>query len=133
MRSVAALCDAAVIAHSAGHGTSGAFAVAAFDASETAKPSLTSAAAALRFAGVIRLSAPISSSLPQRPQLVSSVCHFSYWPAVTSGWFGEVCGVKPLWENATLALKAAAITSARPQARSVFVFINTPRRKNAKA
>ena len=40
---------------------------------ETEILSLTSAAACRRFAGVIRFSAPISSSLPQRPQFDSSV------------------------------------------------------------
>src|SRR5262245_6104344 len=42
-------------------------------ASEIARPSRTSAAAALRLAGVIRFAAPSSSSWPQRPQLDSSV------------------------------------------------------------
>src|SRR5262245_14831324 len=42
-------------------------------ARETDTPSLTSAAACLRFAGVIRFAAPIWSSLPQRPQLDSSL------------------------------------------------------------
>src|SRR5579863_10339851 len=50
---------------------------------ETETPSLTSAAACLRLAGVIRLTAPIWSSLPQRPQFESSVIHWSTMAAVT--------------------------------------------------
>ena len=42
------------------------------DASETVNPSVTSAAAAARLAGVIRLKAPSSSSGPHRPQFESS-------------------------------------------------------------
>ena len=37
----------------------------------TETPSLTSAAARRRFSGVIRLMVPSSSSVPQRPQLLS--------------------------------------------------------------
>lgn len=58
-RSVAPVGDAEVIAHSAGHGTSEAFSVKAFAASETGTPSFTSASAARRLAGVIRLRVPI--------------------------------------------------------------------------
>ena len=78
MRSVAADEVAVTMAHSTGQGTSTPFSVSAFDASDTATPSFTSAAACARFAGVTRLSVPSSSSLPQRPQLESSVCQRSY-------------------------------------------------------
>src|SRR5262249_24369281 len=47
-------------------------------------PSFTSAAASLRFAAVTRLRAPISSSLPQRPQLVSSFFQPSYSASLTT-------------------------------------------------
>jgi len=52
--------------------------VAASDARDTVTPSFTSAAACFRFAGVIRLRVPSSSSFPHRPQFESSVCHRSY-------------------------------------------------------
>src|SRR5215510_6429929 len=67
-----------------GLGLSTAFTVSASAASDTDTPSLTSAAACFRLAGVIRFGAPISSSLPQRPQLESSFFHFSYCSAVTA-------------------------------------------------
>src|SRR5215510_3190021 len=83
-RSVAAASVAVTIVHSAGQGTSSAFWVAALEASETVTPSLTSATAARRLAGVIRLRAPISSSLPQRPQLERSFFQRSYSAVVTT-------------------------------------------------
>src|SRR5687768_12927345 len=85
MRSVAADWVAVTIAHSTGHGTSSLFTVSASEARDTVTPSLTSAAACLRFAGVTRFSVPISSSFPQRPQFESSVCQRSNWARVTSG------------------------------------------------
>src|SRR5262245_12090169 len=62
------------------------FCVAAFEASDTEKPSFTRAAACFRLAGVIRLSAPISSFGPHRPQFESSFCQRSNSAWVTSGW-----------------------------------------------
>src|SRR6185436_11994440 len=94
MRSVAPDSEAVTMAHSLGHGTSISFFVAAFEARDTDTPSLTSAAACLRFAGVIRLRAPISSSFPQRPQFDRSVCQRSNSACVTSGR-----GVDP-WDEA---------------------------------
>ena len=55
---VAPLSVAEVIAHSRGHGTSTAFSVMPLVDSDTDTPSFTSASAAMRFAGVIRLSVP---------------------------------------------------------------------------
>src|SRR5262245_18898727 len=78
--------------HSTGHGTSTPFWVSAFEASDTATPSLTSRAAWARLASVMRLSVPSSSSLPQRPQLVSSVCQRSYSALVMSGREDVLCG-----------------------------------------
>ena len=48
-------------------------------------PSCTRAAAALRFSGVMRLSAPSWSSSPQRPQLESELIHFCTSSAVVCG------------------------------------------------
>jgi len=55
-----------------------ATAVASGSESETASPVSTSLAEAARFLSVIKLSAPRSSSLPQRPQLL----HFSKTPSI---------------------------------------------------
>ena len=57
------------------------------------KPSSTSATASRRLAGVIKFSAPISSSAPQRPQLVNSVFHCSYCASVTAR-------SEPVWAHA---------------------------------
>src|SRR5262249_42511142 len=84
-RSVAPVCELEVIAHSAGHGTSTAFSVDVFVDSDTGTPSFTSARAAMRLAGVIRLSVPSSSSFPQRPQFDNSVCQASNCASLTSG------------------------------------------------
>src|SRR6516165_10169866 len=84
-RSVAPVCVADVIAHSAGHGTSIAFSKAVFVDSDTGTPSFTSASAALRFSGVIKLSVPSSSSFPQRPQFDNSVCQASNCASLTRG------------------------------------------------
>src|SRR5256885_13163520 len=78
-----------------GLGLSTAFTVSASAANDTDTPSLTSAAACLRFEGVIRFNAPISSSLPHRPQFDSSVFHRSYCASVTA-WperFAWACGL----------------------------------------
>src|SRR5579883_2372533 len=88
-RSVAPVCVAEVIAHSAGHGTSTAFSKDVFVDSDTGTPSFTSANAALRLAGVIRLSVPSSSSFPQRPQFDNSVCHASNCASLTRGRDGD--------------------------------------------
>src|SRR5262249_12754908 len=93
------------MAHSTGQGTSTFFSVYAFEASETDTPSLTSVAAALRFAGVTRFSVPSSSSLPHRPQFVSSVRHRSYSACVIRACDGGLC-VAVAREN-TLAAPAA--------------------------
>ena len=66
-----------------GVGLSTACTVSASAESDTDTPSFTSAAACLRFAGVIRLSAPISSSLPQRPQFERSFFQRAYSASVT--------------------------------------------------
>src|SRR5437016_2494240 len=84
-RSVAPVCDVEVIAHSAGHGTSTAVSVDVFVDNDTGTPSFTSANAALRLAGVIRLSVPSSSSFPQRPQFDNSVCQASNCASLTRG------------------------------------------------
>jgi hypothetical protein len=60
-----------------------ALSVSASPASDTEKPSLTRAAACLRLAGVIKFIVPISSSLPQRPQLLRSFFHCSNCSALT--------------------------------------------------
>src|SRR5215475_14341250 len=88
-RSVAPVCDVLVIAHSAGHGTSTAFSMDVFVDSDTGTPSFTSAKAAMRLAGVIRLSVPTWSSFPQRPQFDNSVCQASYWASLTRGRAGD--------------------------------------------
>src|SRR5262245_28066746 len=100
-RSVAPVCDVAVMAHSAGHGTSMAFSVNVFVDSDTGTPSFTSANAALRLAGVIRLSVPSSSSFPQRPQFDNSVCQASNCASLTSGRDGDP------WEAASTTSAAA--------------------------
>src|SRR6185503_2082942 len=84
-RSVAPICVEDVIAHSAGHGTSTAFSMNVFVDSDTGTPSFTRANAALRLAGVIRLSVPSSSSFPQRPQFDNSFSQASYCPWLTRG------------------------------------------------
>src|SRR5678816_431312 len=109
MRSIAADAVAVTMAHSTGQGTSTPFSVAAFDASETATPSFTSAAACGRFAGVIKLSVPSSSSLPQRPQLESSVCHRSYSTLVTNG--RDDAGDGPACERRTMPHETTHIST----------------------
>src|SRR5215510_1963774 len=108
MRSVAPVCDEEVMAHSAGHGTSTAFSVNVFVDSDTGTPSFTSANAALRFSGVIRLSVPSSSSFPQRPQFDNSVCQASNCASLTSGRDDDP------WEA---ALPTNAVAMPREQTR----------------
>src|SRR5439155_1223593 len=81
-----------------------AFSVSGSLASETETPSLTSAAACFRFAGVMRFIVPISSSLPQRPQFDKSFFHCSYWAVVTL-WSVDprVCESMVLDPTATIA------------------------------
>src|SRR5437763_14070707 len=67
-----------------GESLSSALTVSVLRARDTGIPSFTSDAACLRLAGVIRLTAPIWSCLPQRPQLDSSVIQVSTWAAVTA-------------------------------------------------
>jgi hypothetical protein len=90
-RSVAPVGVEVSIAHSAGHGTSTAFSKNVFVDKDTGTPSFTRANAALRLAGVIRLSVPISSSFPQRPQFDNSVCQRSNCASLTSGRDGDPC------------------------------------------
>src|SRR5206468_1061387 len=80
------------------------FSVSGSLASETETPSLTSAAACFRFAGVMRFIVPISSSLPQRPQFDRSFFHCSYWAVVTL-WSVDprVCESMVLNPTATIA------------------------------
>src|SRR5262245_30507270 len=85
IRSVAPVCEVLVMAHSAGQGTSMAFSVNVLVDSDTGTPSFTSANAALRLAGVIRLSVPSSSSFHQRHQFDNSVCQASNCASLTSG------------------------------------------------
>ena len=85
MVSVAPPGDALTIRHSSGQGLSMLRSVFAIDASDTVNPSVTRSAASRRFSGVIRLSAPNSSSAPHRPQLDSSSSQASYWARLTSG------------------------------------------------
>src|ERR1051326_2164358 len=90
-RSVAPVSVAVSIAHSAGQGTSTAFSNAVFVDNDTGTPSFTRANAALRLAGVIKLSVPISSSFPQRPQLDNSFCQAANGASLTRGREGEPC------------------------------------------
>src|SRR4026208_509574 len=69
------LAPVLVISCTNGDPLSTAFSTSVSRASDTDTPSRTSAAACLRLAGVMRLSAPISSCVPQRPQLESSFIH----------------------------------------------------------
>src|SRR5712671_2092155 len=104
-RSVAPVGVEVIIAHSAGHGTSMAFSKNVFVDSDTGTPSFFSASAALRLAGVTRLSVPSSSSFPQRPQFDNSVCQASNCASLTRGrdddpWYGP-------WEAASPTSAAA--------------------------
>src|SRR5882757_5609435 len=93
----------ASISCSYGKGLSTALTVSASLASDTENPSFTRAAASFRFAGVIRLRAPIWSSLPQRPQLERSFFQPSYSAAVTTCvgavWDDNVPAASPTINN----------------------------------
>src|SRR5215469_9502526 len=115
-RSVAPVCEAEVIAHSAGHGTSTAFSKDVFVDRDTGSPSFTSANAALRLAGVIRLSVPSSSSFPQRPQFDNSVCQASNCVSLTRG------GDHDPWEAAS---RTSAVAMPREQTKIETALENT--------
>ena len=83
--SLAPLTLAFTISHCTGQGLSTPSSVCAVLASDTVMPSCTSAAAARRLAGVMRLRAPISSSGPHRPQFERSSSQRSYSASVISG------------------------------------------------
>ena len=93
--------------------------VSASRASETEMPSRTSAAACLRFSGVIRFSVPRSSSAPHRPQFVSSPFHRSTSACVTRCPLaaGAVPGWKPggrtVCPSNGTTTPASAMTAAR--------------------
>ena len=76
--------------------------VLASPASDTVKPSRTTATASSRLAGVTRFSAPISSSSPHRSQFERSVFHCSYWASVT------VRPDSPVWADGPQAIPAAS-------------------------
>src|SRR6202158_752105 len=86
IRSVEPVGVTVSIAQSTGVGMSAFFSVTVISERDTANPSFTSAAACLRFAGVMRLRVPISSFGPQRPQFESSVTQRAYCSFVTRGW-----------------------------------------------
>ena len=82
--------------------------------SETLRPLATSPAAAALFSGVIRLTAPFSSSSPQRPQLRRSVYHDS-----TSAWDGmrgSACAAGGAVPAATVARACRSRSSAGEKA-----------------
>src|SRR5579871_3961809 len=115
-RSVAPVSVAVSIPHSAGQGTSMAFSKAVFVDKDTGTPSFTRANAALRLAGVIRLSVPISSSFPQRPQLDNSFCQASNCAWLTGGRDGAPCEA---------ASPAVAAVMASEQTRIETALVNT--------
>src|SRR5882762_9790646 len=128
-RSVAPVCETEVIAHSAGHGTSTAFSKNVFVDSDTGTPSFTSANAALRLAGVIRLSVPSSSSFPQRPQFDNSVCQASNCASLTRGrdddpWY-DPCEAASPTSAAAMPREQTRIETALENASALMV---SPRR-----
>src|SRR3954467_10548042 len=82
---LATLAPVRVVLRWIGTGLSTASLVSALRAMEKETPSRTVPIAALRFAGVIRYTAPIWSSAPQRPQLESCFCRRTKSAAVESG------------------------------------------------
>src|SRR6266699_764914 len=123
-RSVAPVCDVEVIAHSAGHGTSTAFSVKVFVDSDTGTPSFTSANAALRLAGVIRLSVPSSSSRPQRPQFDNSVCQASYCASLTRGR-DDPPWEATFWDSTATSAKAHATTETAARIVTALIMISS--------
>src|SRR5207248_6546564 len=120
-RSVAPSTLAEVIAHSAGHGTSMAFSKAVFVDSDTGTPSFTSANAALRLAGVIRLSVPSSSSFPQRPQFDNSVCQASNCASLTSGRDDDPWAAAPPTSAAAMPREHTRIETALENASALMM------------
>src|SRR5215813_15149362 len=94
----------ASILTSYGFGLSTAWTVSASPARDTENPSFTRPAACFLFSGVIRLRAPISSSLPQRPQLERSFFQRSYSAVVTTwadgDWAANLAAGSPTISNA---------------------------------
>src|SRR5260370_1407991 len=95
IRSVTVSGASVVNAHSVGQGLATSLVALASRARDTENPSLASASARLRLAGVTRFNVPSSSSVLQRPQLESSVCQRKYSAGVTRGW-GEACCARTL-------------------------------------
>src|SRR5215813_5773272 len=120
-RSVAPVCVEVVIAHSAGHGTSTAFSVNPFVDSDTGTPSFTSANAAMRLAGVIRLSVPTSSSFPQRPQFDNSVCQASNCASLTSGRDDDPCEAASATSAAAMPREQTGIKTALENASALMM------------
>src|SRR5215467_14360489 len=118
-RSVAPVCELEVIAHSAGHGTSTAFSMDVFVDNDTATPSFTSANAAMRFAGVMRLSVPSSSSFPQRPQFDNSVCQASNCASLTRGRDGDPWAAAPPTSAATIPREQTGTKTALENANAL--------------
>src|SRR6201994_5098303 len=110
--SVAPVSDVVVIAHWAGQGTSTAFSVNPLVDSDTGTPSFTSANAAIRLAGVIRLIVPSSSSFPQRPQFDNSVCQASNCASLTRGWAGDCWAAAPPMSAATMPSEQTGVKTA---------------------
>ena len=79
------LAPVRVVLRTIGAGLSTASLISALRAMEKETPSLTVPSAALRLAGVIRFTAPIWSSAPQRPQLESCFCSRTKSCGVESG------------------------------------------------
>src|SRR5262245_39224942 len=121
IRSVAPVCVALVIAHSAGQGTSMAFSVNVLVDSDTGTPSFTSANAALRLAGVIRLSVPSSSSFPQRPQFDNSVCQASNCASLTRGRDDGPCAAASPPSAAAMPREQTRIETAPENASALMV------------
>src|SRR5579863_3006614 len=101
-----------------GLGLSTALTVSVSAARDTEKPSFTSAAACFLLAGVIRFRVPISSSLPQRPQLDRSFFQRSYCASVTTR---EVA----VWDD-SLPAGSATISNTNSLAAKVLMVILLP-------
>src|SRR5579863_6253611 len=106
-----------------GQGLSTSLVALASRARETVKPSLASASACLRLAGVIRFRVPNSSSLPQRPQFESSVCQRAYSACVTRGCGVACCACARPPGNASVATMTPVRT--RVELPTISVLITT--------